>query len=175
MSPRRRQAAAITTQRLKAICLGFPGATANVQWGADLVFKVGGKMFAVTAAGGGAMSGLSFKTAPESFHILTQLPGIKPAPYLARAGWVALESLSTLPADELAVYLARAHALVTATLPKKVQATLATSRLAWVPTSYPAAGSACTPDRPSVLTCSAMWFLADEAARITSLTRLRTV
>jgi predicted DNA-binding protein (MmcQ/YjbR family) len=34
-------------ERLREHCLGFPGATEQVQWGADLVFKVGGKMFAV--------------------------------------------------------------------------------------------------------------------------------
>lgn len=111
-------------QRLKTICLRLPGATANVQWGSDLVFKVGGKMFAVVGTDD-KMGGVSFKAAPESFHILTQLPGIIPAPYLARAGWVRMESLTTLPDDQLAAYLARAHALVRATLPKKVQAALA--------------------------------------------------
>ncbi len=113
----------MTKDRLKKLCLKLPGATANVQWGADLVFKVGGKMFAVTGTGRGP-SGLSFKASPESFHILTQLPGIVPSRYLARAGWVYLENLTVLPDDQLAAYVARSHALVVATLPKKVQAAL---------------------------------------------------
>ena len=33
---------------LRNICLAFPGATEQIQWGNDLLFKVGGKMFAVT-------------------------------------------------------------------------------------------------------------------------------
>lgn len=34
-------------ESVRAYCLSFPHATENVQWGADLVFKIGGKMFAV--------------------------------------------------------------------------------------------------------------------------------
>ena len=33
---------------LRELCLSFPGATEQIQWGYDLLFKVGGKMFAVT-------------------------------------------------------------------------------------------------------------------------------
>ena len=29
---------------LRTCCLALPDATENVQWGADLVFKIGGKM-----------------------------------------------------------------------------------------------------------------------------------
>ena len=32
---------------LRKICLALPGATEQIQWGNDLLFKVGGKMFAV--------------------------------------------------------------------------------------------------------------------------------
>jgi len=34
--------------QLRKLCLSFPGATEQIQWGDDLLFKVGGKMFAVT-------------------------------------------------------------------------------------------------------------------------------
>ena len=33
---------------LRRLCLSFPGTTEQIQWGYDLLFKVGGKMFAVT-------------------------------------------------------------------------------------------------------------------------------
>src|SRR6266513_1609391 len=33
---------------LREVCLSFPGATEQIQWGSDLLFKVGGKMFAAT-------------------------------------------------------------------------------------------------------------------------------
>jgi len=35
---------------------------------------------------------LSFKASPETFADLTERPNIIPAPYLARAQWVALET-----------------------------------------------------------------------------------
>ena len=34
---------------LRKLCLSFPGTTEQIQWGYDLLFKVGGKMFAITA------------------------------------------------------------------------------------------------------------------------------
>ena len=37
----------MTLERVRKICLAHPGATEQIQWGADLVFKVGGKMFCV--------------------------------------------------------------------------------------------------------------------------------
>jgi predicted DNA-binding protein (MmcQ/YjbR family) len=53
--------------------------------------------------------------------MLTQREGISPAPYLARAKWVALENLRVLPEAEIKAYLAEAHRLVVAKLPKKLR------------------------------------------------------
>ena len=105
-------------------CLSLPGATMTIQWGADRVFKVGGKMFAVTGPPEDRPHSLSFKASEDSFHILTQLSGIIPAPYLARAHWVTLENLRVLKDSEIKEYLSRAHALVAAGLSKKLRKTL---------------------------------------------------
>jgi predicted DNA-binding protein (MmcQ/YjbR family) len=110
---------------LRRFCLSLPGATETVQWGEHHVFKVGGKMFAIVGMVGRKFDGLWFKVSTDSFHILTREPGIIPAPYLARAGWVALDRLDRLPADHLRAYVQRAHALIAAKLPKKTQAALA--------------------------------------------------
>src|SRR6476620_8512322 len=99
-------------------CLSQPHTTETVQWGSDLVFKVGGKMFAVTALEPAAVC-LSFKCSAEDFADLTERPGIIPAPYLARAQWVALESEDALSRAELKRYLQRAYELILAKLPKK--------------------------------------------------------
>jgi predicted DNA-binding protein (MmcQ/YjbR family) len=115
----------LTPATVRKHCLSFPGATVTLQWGNDHVFKVGGKMFAVIGIYAGKFHGLSFKAAADSFVILTQLPGIVPAPYLARAQWVALDKLSALPAAELKAYLRRAYDIVAAGLPKSVQRKLA--------------------------------------------------
>src|SRR5258708_4584443 len=86
---------------LRELCLSFPGATEQIQWGYDLVFKVGGKMFAVTPLEPAPVC-LSFKASPENFVELTERPNIIPAPYLARAQWVALQTRDALPAGGLA-------------------------------------------------------------------------
>ena len=69
---------------LREVCLSFPGATEQIQWGNDLLFKVGGKMFAITPLEPASVF-LSFKTSPETFVELTERADIIPAPYLARA------------------------------------------------------------------------------------------
>jgi predicted DNA-binding protein (MmcQ/YjbR family) len=107
---------------LEKFLLTLPETTVNVQWGADRVFKIAGKMFAVIGPGDVKSScSMSFKASEESFRILTELPGIKPAPYLARAHWVWLDKPTRLPTKELKAYLTRAHAIVASGLPKKKQ------------------------------------------------------
>ena len=109
---------------LKAHMLSLPGATLSIQWGADRVFKVGGKMFAVMGPPEQKPHTISFKAGEDSFHILTHAENIIPAPYLARAHWVYLQRLNALPTRELKAYLVRAHALVAVGLPKKQQEAL---------------------------------------------------
>jgi len=94
-----------------------------VQWGYDLVFKIGGKMYAVAPLEPAPVV-LSFKCSPESFAELTERPGIIPAPYLARAQWVALQNEDALTAAELKRLLRQAYDSIFAKLPKKTQATL---------------------------------------------------
>lgn len=108
---------------LRKHCLAFPHTTENVQWGYDLCFKVDGKLFAVTALEAAPVR-LSFKCSAENFAELCEREGVRPAPYMARAQWVALEQLNTLPDTELRELLAEAYRLVWERLPKKRQAEL---------------------------------------------------
>jgi predicted DNA-binding protein (MmcQ/YjbR family) len=109
---------------IRAHCLSLPHTTEQVQWADDLVFKVAGKMYAVTPMIPHPVK-LSFKCSTEDFAELTERPGIIPAPYMARAQWVALETLDALPRAEIKRLLAKSYALVVARLPKKAQAELA--------------------------------------------------
>jgi len=104
---------------IEKFCLSLKAVTRVVQWGDHHVFKVGGKIFAVLGDQDEKPHTLSFKVSDDSFHILTQLPHIIPAPYLARAKWVYLERLDALGTKELKAYLTRAHALIAAGLPKR--------------------------------------------------------
>jgi predicted DNA-binding protein (MmcQ/YjbR family) len=108
----------------RACCLSFPQVTEKVQWGYDLVFKIGGKMFAVTVLET-APHCLSFKCTPEKFAELVERDGIDPAPYSARYHWVALQSFSALPDKELKTLLRESYDLVFEKLPRRLKAELA--------------------------------------------------
>jgi predicted DNA-binding protein (MmcQ/YjbR family) len=108
---------------LREICLAFPGTTEQIQWGNDLLFKVGGKMFAVTPLEPAPVC-LSFKASRETFAELTERPNIIPAPYLARAQWVALQAKDAIADGELAQLLRESYDLVAAKLPKNIRDSL---------------------------------------------------
>ena len=110
--------------QLRKLCLSFPGATEQIQWGDDLLFKVGGKMFAVARLEP-AKVWLSLKASQENFAELTERPGVIPAPYLARAKWIALESPDALPAGEIAQLLRESYELVLAKQPRKLRESIA--------------------------------------------------
>ena len=105
---------------LRKICLAFRGVTEQIQWGNDLLFKVGGKMFAIAPLEPAPVC-LTFKCSDESFAELTERPRIIPAPYLARAKWVALESPDAMTRGELSELLRTSYELVFAKLPKRAQ------------------------------------------------------
>ena len=111
---------------LRKTCLAFPHATEQIQWGNDLVFKVAGKMFAVAPLEPAPVC-LSFKCSDESFAELTERPKIIPAPYMARAKWIALESSDGISRAELLELLRISYDLVFARLPKRVQAELSSA------------------------------------------------
>lgn len=102
---------------LRDLCLSLPHVTEQIQWGDNLVFKVAGKIFAVAPLEPAGLC-LSFKCSDEDFAELIERPGIVPAPYLARAHWVALEAAHPLNQAELDGLLRKAHSVVFAKLPK---------------------------------------------------------
>src|SRR5713101_8169116 len=105
---------------VRELCLSFPAATEKVTWGADLTFRISDKIFAVTVLEP-AKVWLSFKCSAENFAELTERAGIIPAPYMARAQWVALETKDALQKEELAVLLRESFDLVFAKLPRKTR------------------------------------------------------
>ena len=113
----------MTPQMIRAECLSFPHVTETVQWGDHLVFKIGGKSFCITTLEPSPHL-CSFKCGPESFAELVERPGIVPAPYLARAHWVAVEDPNALTWSEIRGHLRAAYDLAFSKLPKKVRASL---------------------------------------------------
>jgi predicted DNA-binding protein (MmcQ/YjbR family) len=111
-------------ESVRAYCLSFPHVTEKVQWGADLVFKIGGKMFAVISLEPASDHCMSFKATLEKFAELIERNGIVPAPYVARYHWVALKRFNALSEKELKSLLKTAYDLVFEKLPKKVKSGL---------------------------------------------------
>ena len=109
---------------VRAYCLTLPHTTEHVLWGDDLVFKIGGKMYAVAVMVPHKVA-MSFKCTPDIFAELVERPGIIPAPYSARSHWVALEREDALARAEIKRLIRASYDLVLAKLPKKKQTELA--------------------------------------------------
>ena len=105
---------------VRDFCLSLPHTTEHIQWGIDLVFKVGGKMFAVVPTEP-ARTWVSLKCGEEEFAELLERPGVTPAPYLARARWIVIESEDALPREQVERLLRTAHDVVFSNLPRSVQ------------------------------------------------------
>ena len=107
----------MTIDTIRTICRSLPGVTEDVKWGNDLCFCVSGKMFAAMDLN--PPHSIGFKCTPDDFGTLTDRPGIRPAPYLARAMWVQEETLGeALDRKEMERLLRSAYELVVAKLPK---------------------------------------------------------
>ncbi len=110
---------------IERFCLSLPGAVRDTPWSDTTVFKIAGKMFAVIVHDDRHKPvGMWFKAGDASYDILVQIEGIGPCPYFWRAKWVETEGLRPLKPAEWRGYLARAHALVAAKLPKKTRIAL---------------------------------------------------
>lgn len=117
-------------ESLRTFLLSLPDVVETMQWGDNLVFwvgdkAVGGKMFALASLTPDHGGVLSFAAGAERFAELVEREGLFPAPYLARAHWVAMEQWSTLPVGELKELLRGARALIYEKLPKRTKAVLA--------------------------------------------------
>ena len=98
---------------IRRFCLSFPLAKENLQWGDDLCFKVGGKIFAVLALSA-VPAKMSFKCTPETFTELVEHEGIIPAPYVGRYKWVLLERLDVLTREVLESLISQSYEMVAA-------------------------------------------------------------
>ena len=74
-------------ERMRTIALGLPEATEELTWGTDINFRVRKKIFAFPGDGGS----LCIKADREELPALLEDARFRPAPYLARGGWVVLD------------------------------------------------------------------------------------
>jgi predicted DNA-binding protein (MmcQ/YjbR family) len=110
---------------IREFCLAFSGATENLQWGDDLCFKVGGKIFAIVGLDN---PGLCFKCTPETFAELIEREDIHPAPYVGRYKWAMLDRLDAVGWDELRELIRASYEVVVAKAPKAKRAQAASKK-----------------------------------------------
>ena len=93
----------MTANQLKKLCLSFPGATGKLHGDPSniLVYSVGSKHFAYFKTSDPEKWRFSVRVTPERFVELTDMPGVKPARYMARFHWVTIVTVRQFPADYL--------------------------------------------------------------------------
>jgi len=101
---------------IREFCLALPRATEKLQWGDDLCFKIGGKIFAIVGLDDPR---LCFKCTPETFADLIEREDIRPAPYVGRYKWVMLDRLDAVGWPELQELIRQSYEMVAAKAPKK--------------------------------------------------------
>lgn len=109
----------IPMKQLVTFCRKMPHATEDFKWETNLVFSIGSKMFAVFDNDN--LSSFSCKADPAEFPRLINMPGITPAPYLARHHWVYMHRDANLPTAFLKELLSESYQLVREKLPRSVQ------------------------------------------------------
>lgn len=110
-----------------AFCKSLPHTMHVVQWGGADVWKVAGKVFAIARwqEDEGQLF-VTFKCSAMSYDMLKEMPGCRPAPYLASRGmkWIQRTGAETLDDGALKDYIRESYRLVALGLPKKVRTEL---------------------------------------------------
>lgn len=91
------------TNQLKEFCARLPGAAAQLH-GAPaniLVYSVDGKRFSHFKTSQPEQWRFSIKVSAERLLELTDVPGIKPARWLARFRWITIVDVGSVPDDYL--------------------------------------------------------------------------
>lgn len=120
----------MTLDDYDAFCASLPATTRVVQWGGAHVWKVGGKVFAIAGRGDGDVPAVTFKVSDIAYEVLKDMPGLRPAPYLASRGlkWIQHYAAPGLSDDELKDHIRESHRLVSLGLTKTLQRELGLNR-----------------------------------------------
>ena len=118
----------VNVERARRLLLSLPHAVESMQWGGVVFWvgdkAVGGRMFAMIPLDGDMQRVISYAAGAERFAELVEQEGFVPAPYLARAFWVAAATWGAHRDAGWEEELRAAHGLTQAKLPPKVRKTL---------------------------------------------------
>jgi predicted DNA-binding protein (MmcQ/YjbR family) len=109
--------------RLKRFCRAFPNAT-ETSYGEPwnfLVYSVGGRKFAYFKTSEPEQWRFSTRVTPDRFVELTDVPGVKPARYRGRFGWITIVRVEGFPEPYLEELVAWSYRHAFASLSKARQ------------------------------------------------------
>jgi predicted DNA-binding protein (MmcQ/YjbR family) len=114
----------MTYGQFNAFCRRLPATTYVNQWGGAHVWKVGGKVFAISSgksASAKDQPSFSFKVTDIAYEMLKDQPGLRPAPYLASRGlkWIQHFAKPGLSDAGLRDYIRQSHFIVSQGLSRK--------------------------------------------------------
>lgn len=107
-------------EQIQTICRQLKGVTEDIKWEHDLVFSVGGKMFCVVGLDQSPVTA-SFKVNDNEFDEMSNWPGFKPAPYVAKYKWVLIEDINKMKLADWKKYIQQSYGLVKEKLPAKLK------------------------------------------------------
>jgi predicted DNA-binding protein (MmcQ/YjbR family) len=115
----------MTRDQITRFCAALPHATHVVQWGNADVYKVGGKVFAVIGMGNTGAT-VTFKASEMAFQILSDSPGLRPAPYMASRGlkWIQHYDSPGLSDQSLRDHIQASYDMIVDGLTRKKRAEL---------------------------------------------------
>lgn len=95
-------------ERIRAIALALPEATEEVTWGDHVNFRVRNKIFCFPGDG----DELTVKADPDELPALLGDPRVRPAPYLARGGWIRMTLATPVDWDEVRELIITSYCLI---------------------------------------------------------------
>jgi predicted DNA-binding protein (MmcQ/YjbR family) len=110
----------MSIEEIQNICRQLPGVTEDIKWEHDLVFSVVEKMFCVVGLDYSPTTA-SFKVKDDEFEEISNWPGFKPAPYVARYKWVWIEDIHKIKKTDWEKYIPQSYELVKSKLPLKLR------------------------------------------------------
>jgi predicted DNA-binding protein (MmcQ/YjbR family) len=93
----------VNVTQLKRFCRAFPDAV-ETRYGAPdhwLVYSVRGRKFAYFKTSEPERWRFSVRVTPDRFVELTEVPGVKPARWRGRYGWITIVDVAAFPASYL--------------------------------------------------------------------------
>jgi predicted DNA-binding protein (MmcQ/YjbR family) len=119
----------MNTRQLKEFCSRFPGASETLYGEPSniLVYSVGGRTFAYFKTSDPERWRFSTRVTPDRFVELTDFPGVKPARYRGRFGWVTIVEVRRFPASYLTELVEWSYERAFASISKAKQIAIRTS------------------------------------------------